>query len=372
MYIRILIINLLFIPCLSLLGQTRSFADSNDCEEVTLKSVNLMVDIFKKNELNRFDSIMETWIKQCDLSECAQRLLILKKMIDQDSSMVFIQTYLKHDFHRVLRNRVEDAENSAYSYYYNENKAYFGYVPLRHPIDSLVKSEALKLLDSFALNPDERLICIMFSGNATRFDKEVDKSEYNNYFVKQHLLKSYRELNDKFLAYTLYAGFFHPLNNNDIFKYSPSIGFSISSPINNKFIVEIGMKIRININDDSFIYYALDDSNKVNSDVSVFFGVQFGYKIAASKNLILIPKIGIGLETVDTGIESSSYEEEESTYYNLETAHFSIGLTAMKPVFKKGYTGIGINYHYCPYQIDNNLLTKIYPHLFSAELVYRF
>jgi len=254
-------------------GQTQKYPDEIiDCELLTLKTISKLTGDFKQNQLDSFDFIINDWIKQCGVSECTQRLIIIKNIKDKKPSDVSIKTYFENNFQRVLRNRIEDSKRINFGYIYSDSKAYFGFVPLRHQMDSIVVEESIKLLKTSTLNPDERLICIMFSGDIEGFDKEIKKHEYNQGYIKQYLLKNYRENNNRWLAYTIYSGFFRPISTNDNFSNSPMFGLTFSSPLSNKIIVELGIKFRININDGSFNYYALGDTNHVNSDVSIFFG----------------------------------------------------------------------------------------------------
>lgn len=343
-----------------------------DCELLTLKTINKLSSDFKLNQLDSFDLIINDWIKQCGISECTQRLIILKNIKDKKASDASIQVYFENNFHRVLRNRIEDSKRINFGYIYSDSKAYFGFVPLRHQIDSIVVEESIKLLKTNTLNPDEKLICIMFSGDIEGFDKEIKKHEYNEGYIKQYLLKDYRDNNNRWLAFSIYTGFYRPISTNDIFSNSPMFGLTFSSPLSNKLIVELGIKFRININDGSFNYYALGDTNHVNSDVSIFGGVLIGYKIYESKKIILVPKFGIGIESVGTGISEKKNNSQDKTYHDVETIHLSFGLSAMTPVFRKSYVGVGINYHFCPYQLDKNLYTKFENNLISTEIFWRF
>jgi hypothetical protein len=293
-------------------------------------------------------------------------------MMDKKPSDASIQTYFENNLQNVLRNRIEDSQRINFGYIYAGSKVYFGFVPLRHEIDSVVSEEAVKLLKTNALNPDEKLICMMFSGDIEGFDKEIKSHEYDDGYIKKYLLKNFRDNNNRWIAYTLYSGFYRPISSNGIFSYSPMFGLTFSSPLRNRLIVELGVKFRININDDSFNYYALGDTNHVNSDVSIFFGGYIGYKIYESKKLIIVPKFGIGLESVSTGISEKKKNSQDKTYYNVETIHLSLGVSAMKPVFRKNYLGIGMNYHYCPYHSVKNLLSKFDNNLVSAEIFWRF
>jgi hypothetical protein len=370
---RILLAILFSTVWINLCGQTVYSSDEIvDCELLTLRTVNKLSDDFSYYQLDSLDLVINDWINQCGISECTQRLIILKNIMEGKPSAASIQTYFENYFHRILRNRIRDSRRIDYGYAYTGSKAYFGFVPLRHKIDSIVMEESVNLINTNSLNPDEKLICIIFSGDIEGFDKEIKKPEYNDGIIKQYMLEKIRDNGNGWLTYTLYTGFYKPLSSSDIFAYSPIVGVTFSSPLRNKLIVELGIKFRININDKSFNYYALGDTNNVNSDVSVFFGGLIGYKIYESKKLVLVPKFGIGLESVDTGISEKESKNEDETYYNIETIHLSLGLSAMTPVFRKSYIGVGINYHYCPYNTDHDLLTEFSNHLISTELFLRF
>lgn len=370
---RIIIAFLMLTIWLDVMGQSNN-SDNEilDCEKLTLKTINKLTNDFNYNQLDSFDHYINAWTMQCGISECTQRLIILKKMIDKNPSEVYIRTYFENNFHGVLRNRIEDSRRINFGYLYTDSKAYYGFVPLRHEIDSIVMEESVKLFNSNTLNADERLICLMFIGDIEGFDNEITKHEYDKGFIKPYLLKNYREYNNSWLGYNIYTGVFRPINTKYVFTYSPLIGFSISSPLSNKFIFETGVKFRININDGSFQYYALGDTNRVNSDVSVFIGVLIGYKMYESEKLIVVPKLGIGLESVDTGLSERKNNSQEKTYYNIETIHLSIGLSALMPVLRRNYIGAGIHYHYCPYQLDKNLYSVFDSNLISTEIFWRF
>lgn len=370
---RIRLIILLIFSGISLYGQNKNSSyEITDCELLTHKTIDKLTIELENHQFASFDTILSEWIKQCGISECTQRLIVLENIINDNSSMASIQKYLENDLLQVFRNRIEYSKRINFGYIYSDSKAYYGYVPLRHKIDSVIMKESLYLLKTKRLNLDEKLICILFSGNIEEFDDEIKKNEYNKSFIKQYLKKVYRDINNRWLSYTIYLGVFTPIKSNDIFSTSPMFGLTFSSPLNYKYIVELGMKVRLNINDDSFNYYALGETNLVNSDYSIFFGGLIGYKIYESKNMILMPKFGIGLESIDTGLSEKKKNSADTTYYNIETIHLSLGFSAMIPVFNKSYLGFGINYHYCPYQLDAGLINKFDNDLISTEIFWRF
>jgi hypothetical protein len=173
---RIILVILFFNIWINSFGQSKNSPyEILDCEQQTLKTINRLTEDFNQNQLDSFDIIINDWIKLCGISECTQRMIILKNIKDKKPSDISIQTYFENNLQRELRNRIEDSKRINFGYIYSDSKAYFGFVPLRHKIDSIVMEESLKLIKSNTLNPDEKLICTMFSLDIEGFDKEIKK-----------------------------------------------------------------------------------------------------------------------------------------------------------------------------------------------------
>lgn len=355
-----------------LIAQISNSPKIPDCEIITHNAIQQLSEMLETNCLDSFDIVLNDWQKSCGVSECSQRLLIIKEIIDNKESINSINTYFDNRLHAVFRYRMEDSNEIDYGYRYTASKVFYGFVPLRHSIDSVVQQISGSLLEFDRLTPDEKLVCILFSGQVEEFEKELINNSTKNSYIREKLLKDYRAHVNRMLAFTFYTGVFKPMSSNDIFSYSPMIGFSISSPLRFKLTVELAFKLRLNVNDERFNYYAFGDTNFVDSKYSVFFGGLFGYKIHETKKLILLPKIGIGLEVVDTGLFEEKGNTNEKVYYNVTTFHLSLGISAMTPVFQKSYLGLGVNYHFCQYGTDKNLLSHFENNLLSAEIFLRF
>lgn len=354
-------------------GQNYKIQDGlPDCEKLTFIAISKVINDISFSNSDSLNTIMVTWVTHCGVSELVQRIMILRAIIDQKSSESLIATYYENEFHIVIKNRILDAKKINYGYIYSDAKAYFGFVPLRHPIDTLLAEVAKNLLKEKSLALDEKLVCLLFSLDTENYDSELNKKEYKNGFIKKYLKSEIRNTNDNWLGINFYTGMFRPIRSGDIFSNSPMFGLTFSSPMSNKLVFELGLKVRIHIQDSSFYYTAFGSNNLVNSGNTIFGGSIVSYKIFENQRLIVLPKFGIGIEVVDTGLSEQKKNSQDKTYYNVETLHLSLGISVMAPVFKKSYFGIGINYHYCPYQWDKNLLTKFENHLLSTELTYRF
>lgn len=342
-----------------------------DCEALTLTTVNQLAKDFSQNRFRSFDEITTDWIQHCGISECAQRLIILNNIIERKPSQASIQVYFENNFQDVFWDRVHYAKRIDFGYVYSGGKLYFGYVPLRHPLDSLVAAASNLLIKTQVLEPDEKLVCLLFSGDIEGYEKEIEKTEYDSGFIKPYLLKKLRANYDGGMGFTLYTGVYRPLSKNDVFSNSPMVGLTFSSLITSKIMAEIGVKVRMNINDSSFDYIVNGDTNTVNSKASVFFGGGVGYKIYDRPKIAVMPRIGAGLEVVHTGISTQDENQNEENH-DIETLHVSLGCAVVIPVAKKSYFGFGLNYHYCPYDFDDNLITRFSNNLVSTEVFYRF
>lgn len=101
--------------------------------------------------------------------------------------------------------------------------------------------------------------------------------------------------------------------------------------------------------DNEFVFKALGNEYTVNSKLAFDFNINFMYRYFENNHITILPKAGIGLEYIGTGIKFYDEETEEPSSYNVSTMHTNIGVMALIPVFLRNYAGIEVSYHYCPY-----------------------
>jgi hypothetical protein len=342
-----------------------------NCENVTLNAIDEIAQMFSSGNLDSFNLLVNEWIKLCGLSEYAQRLIVLKTIVCNEPSIDSIKTYFRNDFDFSLRNRIYASQSVDFGYVYAQNKSYFSYVPLKHPMDSLIMQIAEEQITSKMLTDDEKLLCILFTGDVNGYDNLVRIVKERDSFIASHIRETRYNYYKNWISYSLYFGLYAPIGSNKIFSNSPTFGLTMSSPLMFDFITEVGMKIRINTNDQDFTYYALGKPNLVNSDMSVYIGGFLGYKLFENKTLTIIPKLGAGLESVNTGL-SQQINNHEEEYFNVETLHLSLGISLMLPISAKNYIGIQLDYNYSPYELDKNLVTSFDNNALSCEFFFKF
>lgn len=365
-----------------------------DCKATALNAVDMAGEKLNNHSFDTLSAILGLWTDTCGITECAQRLIVMNTIMQNKPSLEAIETYYKNDFYLVLKNRIEDTKRHDYQYIYEDNQLYYGYVPLRHSIDSIVEHHARKLLKTKSLTLDEELICTLFSGDAEKFDqtlKEIDEEKKALASAKadtiiaetiadnQQIYSQKKERNfsnwqfHDDITFGVYAGMYGPIGKGEqVIGFNPLIGLTALLPINDRLFGELSIKLRIHLNDSDFDYHALGETQTVDSDVGLFLGGSLGYHLFQTKRFVFTPKIGAGYEMVNTGIWEETNDEGDRRYYNLRTIHFTMGFSAMTPVFLHSYIGIAANYHYCPYHLSKRLETEFMNNAISFELFFIF
>lgn len=354
-----------------------------DCEQVAIVSLEKLVDIFRKNDFENLEPALNTIQSACGESEFTQRLRILRALIEKKTTGDIIADYLSKQYHEVLVMRWDYSVEEKYAQIYENNKADFDFIPLRHPIDSLIKIKSLALLNSpsYNLTEQEEKIALLFADYIDEFD------ELHGGTIPRRSSDTKPELDypDKYRhGVSVYAGAEFPLTGSDpVFKTSPTVGVLFSSRLSDPFLFEAGLKARINTRNDRAIEYVLyDEVEVIRSTASLGIGGTIGYKIFDNDKFIIAPKAGLFWELATTGLSEVSenyyddgygyYETEHVRYFYINTMRSTLALSTMRHLSGKTYVGLEAAYHFVPYNWDNNLLTSIQPNYGSLQLFFRF
>ncbi|PRD54358.1 hypothetical protein [Sphingobacterium gobiense] len=356
-----------------------------DCEQVTKVALDKLVDIFHKNDFERLEPVLNTIQSTCGENEFTQRLRILRFLIEKKTTGNIIADYLAKNYQEVLVMRWDYSIEEKFAQIYQNNKADFDFVPLRHPIDSLIKLKALALLNSqsYNLTEQEEKIALLFSDHIEEFyqahggsapqsgSKNKPEPTSDSYYGK------YRH------GVSVYAGAEFPLTGSDpVFKTSPTLGVFFSSRLSNPFLFEAGVKVRINSNDREVEYRLYDEVEVIRSMASLGIGGTIGYKIFDNDKVIVAPKAGLFWEMATTGLSEVNegyyddgydyYETRSVRHFYINTMRSSLALSAMRHLAGKTYIGLEAAYHFVPYNWDSNLLTSAQPNYGSLQLFFRF
>lgn len=371
-----------------------SFAQEK-CELTMKNSLESLTKVLNANQYDKLAPIVAQIEQSCGTTELIQRIKIVHLIIAKQSSDNAIERYLDNGFDEQLITRFRDANRQDYTYHYESNQQQYNYFPLRHPIDQLIKirSKALLQSQSYMLSDAEIDILNLFSNDELLKNQEmatketVQTNQENNVQEEQEETLALADYYNKSkIGFLPYIGVYTPLGGtNTTFGPNLSLGFTVMSSLEKSFIFEGGFKVRINSNDKNFDYNYYDQSESVNSKFGLFFGGAVGYKIYDNTKFIVIPKLNLGIDMVDTGISEDIYSDgyydgygdyisggNSTKLHTVNTMHLGLSIAGMRQIKGKNYIGVEAGYHYTPYQWDHNLLSNIYNHYGSVELFFRF
>lgn len=350
-----------------------TYAQSS-CEEITTTSLQRLTPLLKKNDFSQIASIISTLESVCGKSEFTLRLQLIRQLILKEDTQKEISTYLDNHYDEILTHRYDNAADNNYRDIYAKDKAAFHFIPLNHPVDSLIRLKATALLNSpsYVLTEQEEAISLLFADDIDAFYEQLNRRPK----AVPATESSYKlESGKERIGVGLYAGAFGTVGKNSTFTTSPSFGVSIMSPLANSFVFELALKFRLNTNDNYFEFNDDGVIQDINSSASFFFGGTAGYKVFDNGPWIVLPKVGAGLGFINTGLSETTfyngdYDDASSgiQYNNANTFHTFIGVALMRHVKGRKFIGLEAGYHYIPYNWDKDLITSIQPRYWSLEL----
>jgi len=335
-----------------------------------------LVSQVRKNDYTELENLLASIESGCGESEFTQRMRIFRALLEKQPTSELIGDYLAKNRHETLIMRWDYSAGEQYESIYRDNKPDFDHVPLRHPIDALLKAKAEALLHStaFDLTMGEEAIVLLFADRIEEFREVHEPSSRPGKTAQRRAAQKYRG------GFSVYAGAEFPVTGIDpLFKTSPTLGFMYASPLEPDVLFELGLKIRINSNDRDFEYQLDGATEAVSSSASYGIGGTLGRKLFDNDAFIICPKLGFFFETTSTGLshfryyDDGSYEDAlQVVYNNVNTMRTSLGMAFMWHVAGKQYAGFEVAYHYIPYNWDSRLLTRIQPNYASVQVFFRF
>lgn len=373
-------ISKLFLLCTSLLFLNAQVQAQEPCNERTSMALQMLPSLLDSNDFQRILAVADSVEAHCGSTELTQRLKIVVALILQEPSAKLIQDYQRQQLDEKLVQRFDYANHEHFEKHYQERASQFEYVPLGHPVDSLIalKTNALLQSDRYQLNRQEEAICLLFSGHIEPYYELTNRRPPARPLVDQ---VRDREQHKERTAAVLYAGAFFPIGSNEYLKTSPTFGFTFMGPLHQSFVFELGLKMRINTKNAPFDFRDDGQIKEINASTSYYIGANLGYKAFDNGPFIILPKVGLGLGFINTKLAKTTiydsmidYEDTGSgiQYNNANTLHSVAGIAFMRHIKKKMYIGLELNYHVVPYNWDKDLITRINDQFSSVELFLRF
>lgn len=349
--------------------------DSLRAIRVTKQVQDLLIPQFIEHNFENFFPVIDLWIDSCGYHEATLRTIIIEELLQKQNMELAAQDYFNEGYYETFRNRVIDSQEFNYHDFYLDNVVYYGYLPIKSSLDTLLKNRALLLKDSTFSSLDEKLIINLFTEDLDSFELEAIKKEYKNSFIGKYMLKEYRKERDQFPAFILGTGFHFPIGPFKTLGLSQNLTLGYSTPLYSDWVFDFIGNLRFTYRPKSYNFYAMDSVHNIKARTVFNFTASVGYKIVDfyiknKTRIMILPKVGVGWDYLFTQIVEEISEEEVRGYAPL-TLSTSIGFTTLVSVAKTSYIGLGFYYHFIPYNWDKSVKTKFDKNYMSVDLFWR-
>jgi hypothetical protein len=364
---------------LFLLFSTSLIYGQNTCENIISITVDKLPLLLKNNQQEEIQKQLDTIEATCGLSEFTLRTRIIYQIINKENTKENRQKYLHNRFDNVLITRWDDSYLSDHQEIYLAHKKKYEYIPMRHPVDSLLKIKASSILNSSSykdIDIEEKAILYLFNDNIETYSRMIHAQNNENKKVEMRP----KEAENKYKStFGLHTGVFMPIGENDFFGKSVTGGLSYMSPFSNDFVFDLHYKFRVHPKSRIFDFRYKDNIREVDAITSHVISVGAGYKLLDKNKFIILPKLNLGLGFIWTGLSETEYGEDDEgnetetlRLRNVNTLHSTIGITFMRHVYDNLYFGFESNVHLIPYQWDSRLQSPIPSKYASLEFFVRF
>lgn len=349
-----------------------------DCENIAFNCQEV-ISKYPIEEADSIQMVLDFWKKSCGTSEPTRRVELLLAISDGSFTDSAFFDY-GDQYGRAYYWRFYDSQRDSYETIYQNRKASYDFVPLRSAFDAWTAKVAEQLLVKVPEKSAQYLYCLLLCNRFAEYERCVVSQEYSETLLNKDLEKRLTELWQNDFSFSVSAGMWLPLMKlSHTFSNSPELGFRMGLPIGKGFRLETLIAVRFLLNDKDFEFYAYDSINVTNATAGVLFGLNLKKEYYVSNELAFNINSGIGVNMIDTDIERPQEEwgydqngKATNRYYGVETFDLTIGLGFRKRIFNTNSIGMELNYHYSPYQIDEDLVNNFGDQYVSLVFVYGF
>lgn len=345
----------------------------NECEKYSSFYAE-EISSFGFDDIDSIGKYLDFWIEKCSYNEAVFRVFILISI--QEGGIK--EEDLGSNYEYFISNFQDRVMESAYSGYQNtfeNDKAYFVYIPLRSDFDSWTKAWANSLLKKKEWTGLNHFFLSLYSQKNEYFP---DEELYNSKYDSISFINSWREedLKEKRTngSFALTLGTWIPqgqlTNHMDI---SPLLGFNGEILISERSSIGANLNFRIPVNKKDFRINTSDSTELTRTTFGMDFNAYLAYDLLYIHNFKLSAYGGIGFETIITDIERPiDNDEEEPGNYSISTYNFNAGLDFSLKNKKNRYWGIRTGFTLMDYNIGIRAANDLSGSAYRFTAYYRF
>lgn len=345
----------------------------NACEEYSGLYSNQISEL----DFDDIDSIgmyLDFWIEKCGYNEAVFRVFILISIQEGTIDEKDLGENYKY-FLANFQERILESQRSDYQEVFENDKAFFLYIPLRSNFDSWTAEWARGILKN--KNPkglDHYLLTLYSQKHQYFLQEELNNSLYDSIsFVKEWRADIIEERRNEG-GFAVMLGTWIPLGEvSNYLDISPIIGINGEVPVSDRTYLGGNLNIKIPINKKEFRITTIDSTALTKATFSFDMDLYLAYNLIETKNMRFNTFGGLGFEISLTDIERPpENEEEESSNYSINSYLINLGFELSFRDSKYSYWGIRTTYTLMDYNLGIRVADNLSGNALRAMIFYRF
>lgn len=345
----------------------------NDCEKYSPYFAD-EISSFGFLDIDSIGKNLDFWIETCGYNEAVFRIFVLISI--QEGSLN--EEELGENYNYFLANfqeRVLEAQRSDYQKVFENDQAFFLYIPLRSDFDAWTAQWAQSLLETKEVKGLDHYLLSLYSQKHDYFmQQELNNKMYDSIsFVREWREDIIKERRSEGSTAVM-IGTWIPIGAlSNFMDISPVIGINAEIPVSKRSTIGGDFNIKVPVNKKQFRITTIDSTELTKSTFAFEFDFYLAYDFIQKKNYRLNGFAGMGFEVLITDLERPiENEDEEPGNYSITTYLANVGFELSFKNKNFSYWGIRTNLSIMDYNLGIRAADNLGGNAFRVMLFYRF
>ncbi len=345
----------------------------NKCEEYS-PSYAKAISGFGFEDIDSIGKYLDFWIETCGYNEAVFRVFVLMSIQEGEIKEEDIGSNYEY-FISNFQERTLEAQYSGYQNTFENDKAYFLYIPLRSEFDSWTKAWSQNLLKEKNWTGLNHFFLSLYSQKSEfLIEEEINNPKYDSItFIQEWRKETLQETRNEG-GFAISLGTWIPQGKlTDYMDISPVLGVNGEVLISERTSIGGNLNFMVPVNKRDFRINTPDSTELTKATFGINFNVYLSYDLLYIKKFKLSAYGGIGFESLITDISQPiENEDEEPVNYSINTYNINAGLDFSLRNKKYNYWGIKTGYTFMDYNIGIRAANDLGGNAFQLTAYYRF
>lgn len=348
-------------------NDTTSFNEPTDCEYIAGKSTYFVMKYFVAHDYDSVDLVLRDWESACGKSEPIIRMRVLMAISQNKFDESVYDSTIIYSLLNYM-DRMDTAEIGNERHYEN-NKAYFGYIPVRGEYDYFTQSIADTLLLRTFYNPAELLFTEIYSNVLPNpiYEIQLD-SIYKNTLVKSYYSQEVdiiRREPDFNLCFS--AGLWMPQENASLLGNHPIIGGQAGFR-KDKMTYNLSLAFRVLKSRNQYVILVDGVKDSTNYFLGGYIGIDIDRSLISCKKHQIDLLAGIGYDSFEALYQNTDDDNPDNdTRFAIGSVNMNFGLGYRYYYKARKYIGLQAKYNVVNY--SNNGGTNLAGNCLTVSII---